>query len=150
MDLGLPPAAKAFDSIADSFDRRFGEWLSVAAQRKAVRDELETTFPPLSSLLEIGGGTGEDALWMASRGFRVLMTDISPEMVRRAKAKFVRMIGLSSAIADASALDRMDSEEVFDGAYSNFAALNCVEDLHPFARGLAERIRPGGTHISTG
>ncbi|HWK90092.1 MAG TPA: hypothetical protein VNP72_08845, partial [Longimicrobium sp.] len=31
----------------------------------------------------------------------------------------------------------------FDGAFSNFAALNCVTDLHPVARGLARLLRPG-------
>jgi hypothetical protein len=34
--------------------------------------------------------------------------------------------------------------ETFDGAISNFGALNCVEDLASFARSLAPRIRPGG------
>jgi len=31
----------------------------------------------------------------------------------------------------------------FDGAFSNFAALNCVSDLNGFARGLAQLLRPG-------
>ena len=33
----LSPAAEAFDAIAEAFDDRFGSWLSVAAQRRAVR-----------------------------------------------------------------------------------------------------------------
>ena len=32
----------------------------------------------------------------------------------------------------------------FDGAFSNFAALNCVTDLTPVGRGLAALVRPGG------
>jgi hypothetical protein len=31
-----------------------------------------------------------------------------------------------------------------DGAFSNFAALNCVTDLAPVGRGLAPLVRPGG------
>jgi hypothetical protein len=34
-------------------------------------------------------------------------------------------------------------EAPFDGAYSNFAALNCVPDLAPLARGLALLLTPG-------
>ena len=35
-------------------------------------------------------------------------------------------------------------EAVFDGALSNFGALNCVADLAAAARGLARVVRPGG------
>ncbi len=32
---------------------------------------------------------------------------------------------------------------LFDGAFSNFAPLNCVVDLEPVARGLARLLKPG-------
>jgi hypothetical protein len=32
---------------------------------------------------------------------------------------------------------------LFDGAFSNFAPLNCVADLAPVARGLAQLLQPG-------
>ena len=35
----------------------------------------------------------------------------------------------------------------FDGALSNFGALNCVEDLHQFARDLAILLKPGATAL---
>jgi hypothetical protein len=35
----------------------------------------------------------------------------------------------------------------FDGALSNFGALNCVEDLKPIARALGTLVRPGG-HVA--
>jgi len=35
--------------------------------------------------------------------------------------------------------------QTFDGAISNFGALNCVEDLTAVARGLARLVRPGGS-----
>ncbi|HEV7586764.1 MAG TPA: hypothetical protein VGO40_01445, partial [Longimicrobium sp.] len=70
----LPPAAAAFDAVAPAFDERFGAWLSVAAQRRAVRRELLRAFPAGASVLELGGGTGEDAAWLADQGRRVLLT----------------------------------------------------------------------------
>src|ERR1700758_5443785 len=39
------------------------------------------------STLEIGAGTGTNAVWMAERGFDVLGVDISPLAVERAYAK---------------------------------------------------------------
>lgn len=139
----LTRAALAFDGIADSFDDRFSQWRSVAAQRRAVRRELLDLFEPGTSLIEIGGGTGEDALFLADEGRRVLLTDISPRMVQRARAKFGGRPGLRAEVAAAESLEF--GEERFDGAYSNFAALNCVGQLERVARGLARLVRPGGS-----
>lgn len=137
----LLPAAAAFDGIAGDFDERFSPWLSVGAQRRAVRSALLEAIPPRASLIEIGGGTGEDALWLAERGRQILLTDASPAMVAIAKAKFDGRPGARAMVAAAEALDRIEGQ--FDGAYSNFAALNCIADLRPFARGIARLLRPG-------
>jgi methylase of polypeptide subunit release factors len=40
-----------------------------------------------SPTLEIGAGTGTNAIWMAERGFDVLGVDVSPLAVERAHAK---------------------------------------------------------------
>src|SRR6188768_3029694 len=83
----LLPAGAAFDAVADRFDALFDPWLSVAAQRAAVREELLAAFPEGSHLLEIGGGTGADAPGMIAQGRSVLLTDASPAMVRAAARK---------------------------------------------------------------
>lgn len=142
MSAALSPAALAFDAAAEGFDSRFGGWASVAAQRRAVRRALLEAFPPGARVLEVGGGTGEDALWLARRHRHVLLTDASPAMVRVAAAK---LAGTSAraAVSPAEALEALD-EPPFDGAFSNFAALNCAASLEPVARGLARCVRPGG------
>ena len=141
--MDLSPAARAFDSIAEGFDARFTPWLSVAAQRRAVRAALAGTFAPGSRLIELGGGTGDDALWMGERGYEVVMTDPSPAMVRTAAAKFATQQQLSARVAPAEDLGAIDG--LFDGAWSNFAGLNCVTDLAPVAHGLARLLRPGAS-----
>lgn len=141
----LLPAGAAFDAIAGSFDARFGAWRSVDAQRRAVRRELLDLFPEGARLLEIGGGTGLDAAWLMARGRDVLLTDASPAMVAEAARK------LGPAAAEAIAAERLgrlaDRGERFDGAFSNFAALNCVSDLAPVGQALARLVRPGG-HVA--
>lgn len=139
---GLAAAAEAFDSIADDFDQRFSGWRSVDAQRRAVRTALVEAFPVGSRLIEIGGGTGDDALWLADQGREVLLTDASPAMVAAAASK-----GIQAKVASAERFgelaDELANEPRFDGAYSVFAPLNCVADLTPFAEGIARLLQPG-------
>lgn len=144
--MSLPPAAAAFDAVAERFDERYGAWKSVAAQRRAVRAALIEAFPPGARILEIGGGTGEDAEWLARQGREVLLTDVSPSMVRLATEK-LRGLGLPTPlVAPAEKLETIGGSvrTPFDGAFSNFAALNCVTDLAAVGRGLAGLVRPGG------
>jgi SAM-dependent methyltransferase len=140
-------AARAFDAIADRFDERFSPWRSVAAQRNAVRADLLAAFPPGATLIDIGGGTGEEAAWLADHGRQVLMTDAAPNMVRVATSKFAHRPLARAQVAAAEDFEHLAAaradESLFDGAYSNFAALNCVTELGPFARGLARMVRPG-------
>lgn len=143
----LRPAALAFDSIAADFDSRFGEWRSVAAQRSAVRAVLMRGFPAGGRILELGGGTGEDAAFLAQRGFEVLMTDASPAMVSRAQTKLAPL-GAHAEVCSAEEIERLASRaaadtSLFDGAFSNFAPLNCVTDLALVAQGLARLLKPG-------
>ena len=141
-------AASAFDAIAPRFEERFGAWLSVAAQRRAVRSALVDALPKGGRVLEIGGGTGEDAAFLARSGYEVLMTDASPTMVDHALSK-LRPLGARAEVAAAEDLEHFaeewmcDGQHLFEGAFSNFAPLNCVVDLEPAVRGLARMLKPG-------
>ena len=144
----LRPAAVAFDAVAPGFDGRFGAWRSVAAQRRAVRSALLHAFPAGGHILELGGGTGEDAAYLAEQGYDMLLTDPSPTMVTLANAKLAPL-GSKAAIAAGEELEEFAVSHLstggalFDGAFSNFAPLNCVVDLRPVARGLARMLKPG-------
>jgi SAM-dependent methyltransferase len=143
----LRPAALAFDAVAPTFDSRFGTWHSVAAQRRAVRTALLRVFPAGGHILELGGGTGEDATFLAERGFDMLLTDPSPAMVALAKAKLAPLgaraeIAAGEEMEDFAANHLSTGRLLFDGAFSNFAPLNCITDLRPVARGLARLLKP--------
>lgn len=146
------PAALAFDAIAPQFDLRFGQWLSVAAQRRAVRTALLQAFPTGGHILELGGGTGEDALFLAEHGFNVFLTDPSPSMVSQARAKLTPFRARAEVVAgeemaDFASRHLSGAGALFDGAFSNFAPLNCIVDLEPVARGLAQLLKPGAAAI---
>lgn len=150
MMTGLRPAASAFDAVAPTFDSRFGSWKSVSAQRRAVRAELLRVFPKGGRILELGGGTGADATFLAERGFEVLLTDPSPTMVELAKTKLAPL-GSLAKVAAAEDMEEFAANHLaeggaqFDGTFSNFAPLNCVADLGPVARGLARLLKPGAS-----
>ena len=145
----LSPAIRAFDAIAPHFDERFSNWKSVDAQRRAVRGALLEAFPEGARLIELGGGTGEDALFLAERGRRVLVTDGAPAMVARAAEKAGAAGLLDRVAAERVSLEELDSwasaraGTFFDGAFSNFASLNCVTDHASVAHGLARLLPPG-------
>jgi SAM-dependent methyltransferase len=144
----LRPAASAFDAVAPLFDARFGGWHSVAAQRRAVRAELLRVFPRGGRILELGGGTGVDATFLAERGFEMFLTDPSPTMVELAKAKLAPLGAQAAIVAgedmeDFAANHLAEGGTQFDGTFSNFSPLNCVADLEPVARGLARLLKTG-------
>jgi SAM-dependent methyltransferase len=148
MTHSLRPAAIAFDAIGPAFDSHFGAWRSVAAQRRAVRAALLQAFSTGGHILELGGGTGEDAVFLAKLGFNMLLTDPSPAMVTQAKKKLAPLGARTEVVAGEELEDFASSHlsaggAMFDGAFSNFAPLNCISDLDPVARGLARLLKPG-------
>jgi ubiquinone/menaquinone biosynthesis C-methylase UbiE len=138
-----------FDSLAEGYDQGFTFSKIGRAQRSAVWKELGRTFGPGDRVLEIGCGTGVDACFLAERGVKVVACDSSPEMIRIA-AKRVREMGLDGVdlrLLTAENLGALQQEAPFDGAFSNFAALNCVEDLNAVSQNLSRLLKPGGTAL---
>jgi ubiquinone/menaquinone biosynthesis C-methylase UbiE len=152
----LPEAPAApFDAVAARYDaefseRRLGRWL-----RQAVWERLGAAFRPGDRVLELGCGTGEDALWLARRGILVTATDVSPRMLAVARAKIaaagleerVSLVRLDLRDLEALRSGTDPSSATFDGAFSNFGALNCLAERRTLAAALAARVRAGGRVI---
>jgi len=129
--------SSVFDGLAPQYDDMWTRSAVGRLQREAVWRRLDELFRPGDRLIDLGCGTGEDALHFASLGIAVRAIDTSPGMVRIARARGV----------DASVLPIEELQSVsgtFDGAISNFGALNCVADLRAVSSALAGLIRPGG------
>lgn len=137
--------ASPFDQIAADYDSEFTESALARVLRARVWARLEARFDGRESLLELGCGTGEDAIHLARRGHRVLATDAAAQMIRVARLKAERA-GVADRVrflcAPMESLAGMLGQEVFDGVYSNFGAVNCVADLTALARMLASRLAP--------
>jgi SAM-dependent methyltransferase len=165
----LHPPPSPFDSMAAGYDSGFTESQIGALMRQAVWRRLDARFRPGDRVLELNCGTGEDAIYLARRGVRVLATDIAPAMLDVARAKVAR-----AGLADLVEVQQLAIEELrrkkeegrmpeeardsfsvlhssfsipFDGALSNFGGLNCVADLPSVAAGLASCLRPGAVAL---
>jgi SAM-dependent methyltransferase len=132
--------AAAFDGLAQDYDAHFTATALGRTLRAMAWRHFERAFARCDYLLDIGCGTGEDAIHMASLGHRVLATDASPQMVRVASAKAERAGCAQRVKFLCLPMERLGAElagERFDGAYSNFGAINCVADPGSLGRGLA-------------
>jgi ubiquinone/menaquinone biosynthesis C-methylase UbiE len=140
--------AAPFDAVAARYDETFTSSQIGRAQRAAVWREMARVFRAGERTLEIGCGTGVDACFLAERGVRVVACDISSRMITVATGR-VQENGLQRLVQPlvlrAEDIATLSGEELFDGAFSNFGVLNCVEDLGRLARDLARLLKPGAT-----
>jgi ubiquinone/menaquinone biosynthesis C-methylase UbiE len=149
-----PPAASqasdvatAFDRMADTYDSSFTDSLIGRAQRNVVWNSLSKTFRAGNRVLELNCGTGEDAVFLAKHGVSVLACDASPNMIavaQRRKAVEANDASLDFQVLRNEELGKISPTEAFDGVFSNFSGLNCVEDTSRVARQLAHLVKPGG------
>jgi len=142
-----PAAAVAFDQIASSYDELFTQSSIGRAQRKQVWSKLLAAFPPESHLLELNCGTGEDARFLAARGRSVVACDASAAMITIARQRASQEYEGASVdylqVANEE-LELFCESDAFDGAFSNFSGLNCLDDIAPVAKSLAVSVKPGG------
>ncbi|HUI55892.1 MAG TPA: methyltransferase domain-containing protein [Bryobacteraceae bacterium] len=131
-------SATAFDRIAVRYDELWTETPIGRAQRAQVWRHIDELFQPGDRVLDIGCGTGADAAHLSARGVSVHATDASPAMIQAASARG----GFGASVLRA---EDILPPETFDGVFSNFGALNCVDDLPALARKLAAIVRPGGS-----
>ncbi|MDB6082640.1 MAG: methylase involved in ubiquinone/menaquinone biosynthesis [Gammaproteobacteria bacterium] len=113
---------------------------------------LDATFASGSRLIDIGCGTGLDAVRMARRGHCITATDWSPRMLERT-ADRVAAQHLQDRVAVAALggheLCALDEPGVYDGAYSNLGAVNCVPDPGELSHQCARLLKPGGALVFT-
>jgi SAM-dependent methyltransferase len=142
--------AAAFDRLATHYDAEVEANPAMAYMRRVSLETLLDLFAPGERVLEIGCGTGVEAVALAQRGVHVLATDLSAAMVHHTAAR-AEAAGVGSRVRTrhlaAGELGVLVDELApgrLDGAYSSFGPLNGEADLAPAATALAHLVRPGG------
>ena len=96
------------------------------------------------SILDAGCGTGENALFFASRGQKVTGIDFLAEPINRAKQKAAER-GLTATFLVMDALALKELPEVFDTVIdSGLFHVFSDEDRRRYVEGLASVLKPGG------
>jgi SAM-dependent methyltransferase len=153
----------AFDPLALTYDRDFTASPIARYLRGRVHARLIRHFRAGDHVLELGCGTGEDALFLAGRGIYVTATDASERMLAVAQAKAANQPLIHFEKLDLRYLpgragltnlwfapaptngDFPDEPRHYEGVFANFGVLNCLDDWRPLAAWLADRLKPGAT-----
>jgi ubiquinone/menaquinone biosynthesis C-methylase UbiE len=127
----------AFDKIAFRYDSLWSDTPVGRAQRSAVWRRLDPLFNEGGLVLDLGCGTGLDAVHLQSRGVSVYGIDSSAQMVEVARRRGIE--------ADCCPIERLQYFDLrLDGVISNFGALNCLASLASIADTLGRLVRSGG------
>jgi ubiquinone/menaquinone biosynthesis C-methylase UbiE len=117
----LERTRNAFDALARDYDRSECDNELLLRLRHEMWRVLTDLFPPGSRLLDLGCGTGIDAVFLANRGRHVVAVDVSPEMVARTRER-AEGAGLGDLVdARPLAIEALQTVHGvgFDGIYAN-------------------------------
>jgi len=151
--LELVESSLAYDRYASQYDTLLAENRINAYMRNQMISEQRKTFRAGDKLLEIGCGTGDEALELAKHGCLVVALDPSEGMLAQARAKAMReshgmhVRFLKAHARDLSKILSASENLPFDGAYSSFA-LSYEPDLGPVSEALARLVKPGGFFLT--
>jgi SAM-dependent methyltransferase len=135
-----------WNAAAEKYERAFTGTSVGKFWRSAVWRELDARFRPGCRILELNCGTGLDAIHLARRGVSVVAYDISPRMIDLARQAATGAPGselLDFRVLATEHLTALNGEPQFEGAFSNFSGLNCVQDLSAVGGNLARLLVPG-------
>jgi len=139
-----------FDAAAKTYDTAFTFSHVGAAQRRAVWSYLDQTLGSELRILELNGGTGEDAVWLAGSKHEVVCTDVSPEMLKVAQRKAAEAdFPIQFEALDLTNPTQFKPAHKFDAVFSNFAGLNCLDSdqLAAVFDTMNDWLTPGGEAI---
>jgi ubiquinone/menaquinone biosynthesis C-methylase UbiE len=135
-----------WDTAAETYVQDFSGTGIGETRRQAVWRRLDKIFSPGQKLLELNCGTGIDAVHLAEKGIQLVACDISSRMIDLAR-QLAASTGTGKLIdfrvLPNEKIGSLQGEDVFDGAFSNFCGLNCVEDLPAVVGELTRLVRPG-------
>lgn len=146
-DINERRAAAAFSRQASLFDQTYQSNPIIRYKRERVRKAMLHILKPGAAILELNAGTGDDAIWFASRGYRVHATDISEGMLQKMEDKIsaAEIKNITIEQCSFTELDSLKNKGPYDHIFSNFGGLNCTGDLAKVLENFSSLLNPGGT-----
>jgi len=140
-------AAAAFTKQSSFFDQIYSANTIVQYKRKRVRNHIERFMDPHSKILELNAGTGEDAVYFAQTGHYVHAMDISEGMLEILSQKILSASltdKVSCELCSFTQLNELRNKGPYDLIFSNFAGLNCTNELGKVLASFSTLLNPGG------
>lgn len=140
-------AAAAFTRQSTLFDEQYRNNSIIQYKRDRVRKHVQQYLIVNSKILELNSGTGEDAIWFAQQGHTVHATDISTGMQAVLKNKTSALNldeTISTEMISFTDLENLKQKGPYDLIFSNFAGLNCTDELDKVVRSFSSLLKPKG------
>jgi ubiquinone/menaquinone biosynthesis C-methylase UbiE len=137
---------EAFSLQSEMFDRYEEKNEILKWMRSVTRQHIMRNLNTGDKILELNAGTGLDAVYFASKGFKVHAIDISEGMIERLKYKVdsFKLAGkITYELLSFTELHKLSGQS-FDYIFSNFGGLNCVDNLEKVTRHFADILTQGG------
>jgi SAM-dependent methyltransferase len=138
-----------YDAIAGQYDKTLNSDHSNELIRLKVASTL-TGLLPEGTVLDFGGGTGQDLPWLIKKGYRIIFCEPSFKMRARAKEWVEssppgkRVIFLDD---ENSNFTHWQNKSAFslkvDAVLANFAVVNCIPDIDGLFKSLSLVTAPG-------
>ncbi len=142
----LNDTRRAFDSVAPAYDGPIGNNVLAQRMRRQLWEAVDKRVPRGARLLDLGCGTGIDAVRFAARGYDVLAVDWSSEMVSQTRHRIQTGALERSVEVQQRGIHELNSLPcgAFQAIYSNLGVLNCAVDLDSFASECTRLLEPNG------
>ena len=102
--------------------------------------KIESLLPGRGRVLDIAGGTGRHAVWLARRGYDVTVVDVSPVGLELASRRAARSkVAISTAVVD------LEREPLPEGPWDVVLLFHYLH--RPLFAGIAAVLQPGGLLI---
>jgi ubiquinone/menaquinone biosynthesis C-methylase UbiE len=133
-------------AVARDYDRALADTPLLATDQAFV---FESCQPP-GKIADLGAGTGRLALALAQRGYTPIAIDLSPEMLRVARAK-ATALGLDIPCVCANLVElAMFADQSFDHAACLFSTLGLIvgaDARRQFLAHVQRMLKPGGIFV---
>jgi SAM-dependent methyltransferase len=148
----LDPVRAYYDARGESEWHRLDNPYEGAVEQELHRRAFEELLSPEARVLDLGGGPGKWTIWLARRGHRVVLADLSPGLLEIARRELAEAGVEPEAVleVDARDLGRFKAGE-FDAvlALGPFYHLVAAADRALAAREANRVLRPGGVLFAT-